>query len=135
MNNSNKNHLNLLDLPDEVLLVILKKLNMVGVFYSLADVNQRFNRLVLDSSYIRDLDMTINSVYDQASIDTQEVLSSICQKILPCIHHQVHKLTVEECSMKQILLAVNYPQLYSLSLINFQKETLLQDLTGMAFNF
>jgi hypothetical protein len=37
--------------------------------------------------------------------------------------------------MKQILLAANYPQLYSLSLINFQEEILYQYLTGMAFNF
>ena len=139
MNNLNNNHLNILDLPDEILFIIFKKLNMVDVLYSLVDVNRRFDRLALDSLYIRDLDMTtimnINSLYDQtSSIDTQ-VLSRICEKILPRIHHQVHKLTVEEYSMKQILLAANYPQLYSLSLINFQEEILYQYLTGIVFNF
>ena len=139
MNNLNNNHLNILDLPDEILFIIFKKLNMVDVLYSLVDVNQRFDRLVLDSLYIRDLNMTtimnINSLYDQtSSIDTQ-VLSRICEKILPRIHHQVHKLTVEQYSMKRILLASNYPQLYSLSLINFQEEILYQYLTGIVFNF
>ncbi len=106
---------------------------MFYVFYSLLDVNRRLHRLTFDSLYIRDLDMTIitniNSLYDQiSSIDT-EVLSRICEKTLPRIHHQVRKLTVEQYSMKQIL-AVNYPQLYSLSLINIDAEILHQYLTG-----
>ncbi len=88
-------------------------------FDSLVDVNRRFHGLTFDSLCIRDLDMTIitniNSLYDQISSIDIEVLSRICEKILPRIHHQVHKLTVEQYSMKQILVA-NYPQLYSFSL-------------------
>ena len=38
------NHLNILDLPDEILLMILKNLNPIDRFYSLFQVNQRFNR-------------------------------------------------------------------------------------------
>ncbi|CAF5075086.1 unnamed protein product, partial [Rotaria sp. Silwood1] len=37
--------------------------------------------------------------------------------------------------MKQILLVVNYSQLYSLSLMNFQEVTLYQYLTDTVFNF
>ena len=137
MNNSNKKHLNILDLPDEILVIVLNKLKIVDVFYSLVDVNRRFHRLVFDSLYIHHLDMTtvtnINSVYDQSSsIDTQ-VLSEICSKVLPQIDHKVHKLTVEQGTMKQILPAANYSQLYSLSLINFQDEILYQYLTGILF--
>ncbi len=138
MNNLNNNHFNIIDLPDEVLLIILKKLNTIDLLHSLVDVNRRFDRLVFDSLYILDLDMTdimtINSLYDQTSIDPQ-ILPRICEKILPWIHHQIQKLTSEQYSLKQILLAANYPQLYSLSLINFQEEILYQYLTGMAFNF
>jgi len=138
MNNLNNNRLNILDLPDEILCLIIEKLNMVDVFYSLVNVNQRFNRLVFDSLYIHDLNMrtimNINSLYDQTSLIDPKVLSRICKKILPRIHSHVHKLTVEEYSMKQIL-ASNYPQLYSLSLINFQAETLYEYLTGVVFYF
>ncbi len=85
MNSLNNNHLNILDLPDEVLLIILKKLNTIDLLHSLVDVNRRFDRLVLDSLYILDLDMTdimtINSLYDQTSIDPQ-ILPRICEKIL-----------------------------------------------------
>ncbi|CAF3342186.1 unnamed protein product [Rotaria sp. Silwood1] len=106
---------------------------MVNVLYSLVDVNRRFDRLALDSLYIRVLDMTIittmNSLYDQTSSTDAQVLSKICEKILPRIHHQVQKLTVEQYSMKHVLDAANYPELYSLSLINFQKEILYKHLT------
>ncbi|CAF1406868.1 unnamed protein product, partial [Rotaria sp. Silwood1] len=61
-------------------------------------------------------------------MDTQ-VISTICSNILPQIHLQVHKLTVEEHSMKQMLYAANYPQLYSLSLVNFHEITLHRYLT------
>ncbi len=139
MNNSKNDHYNILDLPNEILFIIFKELSMVDVFYSFENVNRRFNRLALDSLYIRHLDMTtlrnIKSEYDQISpIDTQ-VLSEICVKLVPRIHHQVHKLTVQQDSIQQILHAGNYPQLYSLSLINFQQEILYQYLKGIVFDF
>ena len=137
MNNLNINRLNILDLSDEILCFIIEKLNMVDVFYSLVNVNQRFNRLVFDSLYIRDLNMrtimNINSLYDQTSLIDPQVLSRICKKLFPGIDSHVHKLTVEECSMKQIL-GSNYPQLYSLSLINFEAKTLYEYLTGVVFS-
>ncbi len=139
MSNSNSNQLNILDLPDEILFNILKKLNMVDVFYSLVDVNQRFDRLVLDPVYIHDLDTTdiriIKSVYDRTFSVDMQVLSKICDKILPRIHGQVYKLTIEQYSMKQILQATDYPHLYSLTLVNFPGKKLHQYLTGMLYHF
>ncbi|CAF3388858.1 unnamed protein product [Rotaria sp. Silwood2] len=134
MNNLNNDNLNILDLPDEILFIIFKKPNTIDVFHLLVGVNQQFDRLALDPLNVRDLDMTdimiINSLYDKTpSIDT-ETLSKICSKILPRIHRQVHKLTVEQYSMKDILLAANYSELYSLSLINFQAKILYQYLRG-----
>ncbi len=135
MNTSNNNHLNILDLPNEILLKIFNKLNMVDVLYSLVDVNKRFDQLLLNPLYIRHLDMTTKSCFDRTfSIDNQ-VLNRICFEILPRIHQQIKQLTLESHSMKSILLAVNYPELYSLSLVNFQEEILFQYLTGMLFDF
>ena len=129
--------LNLLDLPDEILLMILKELNMIDVLCSLADVDRRLNRLAHDSLYIRDLDLTgmmkINSRCNQTSSTDHhhQVLLRVCEKILPCIHHHVFKLTVEPYSVKDIFAAVDYPHLYSLSLTNFQVEELHHYVTGM----
>src|ERR1700728_2493777 len=128
MNISNNKHLNIVDLPNEILLIIINKLNIGDVFYSLVDINERFAQLVLDPLYIRNLDMTImtmKSFYDRTfSIDDQ-VISRICENILPQIHSQVNKLTVEQDSIERIL-TVHYPQLYSLSLVNFKEEILFQ---------
>jgi hypothetical protein len=89
---------------------------MVDVFYSITDVNQRFNRLALDSHYVRDLKMSTmmntDTLYNETSSIDTTVLSRICSNILPEIHHQVRKLTVDQNSMKAILHAANYPQLY-----------------------
>ncbi|CAF1462492.1 unnamed protein product [Adineta steineri] len=124
--------LNILDLPDEVLLIICNKMNIVDVLYSLVDVNQRFDRLVLDPLTIRNLDMTIRtfeSLCNQTFSIDDKILSRICDQILCRIYDQINILTIEQYSMKRILHATNYPQLYSLSLINFEAEILDQYLT------
>ena len=41
------------DLPDEIILIILKKLDNVAVLYSLINVNKRLNKLVQDSDFTR----------------------------------------------------------------------------------
>ncbi|CAF1526051.1 unnamed protein product [Rotaria sordida] len=133
MESSNKNYLSIVDLPNEILLIIFNKLKTVDALYSLVDINQRFDRLVFDSLHIRNLDttsITIKSYYEwNFSIDNN-LLSKISEKILPRIHHQLNELIVEQYSMERILFTVNYPQLYSLSLVNFQEEILFQYLTG-----
>ena len=136
MDTFNNNNLNILHLPDEILLIIFKKLNTNDALYSLVYVNKRFNRLVLNSLPIRNLDttnMVIKSYYDRRFSIDNNLLAIIYEKILPRIHRQLNELTVEQNSVKHILLAADYPQLDSLSLVNFQKEILFQYLTGTLF--
>ncbi|CAF3418700.1 unnamed protein product [Rotaria socialis] len=130
MNISNNNHPNIFDLPNEILFIIINKLNIVDVFYSLVDVNERFGQLVLDPRYIENLDitfMTMNSFYDRTFSVHEQVLSSICENILPKIHDQVKKLSIDQHSVERIL-TFNYSQLYSLTLVNFKDEILFQYL-------
>ncbi|CAF3635555.1 unnamed protein product [Rotaria socialis] len=106
---------------------------MVDVLYSLMDVTQRFDQLAFDPFYIRNLNvtsMTMKSFYDRTySIDNQ-VLDRICRNILPRIYDQVNELVVEQYSMERVLHTVNYPQLYSLTLMDFPEEVLLNYLTS-----
>ncbi|CAF1095315.1 unnamed protein product [Rotaria sordida] len=104
---------------------------MVDVLYSLVNVNERFNRLIFDSLYIHHLDMTINSSFDHI-IPIDKQISRICEKILPRIQHQIERLTVEPHSIKPIL-SFNYPQLYSLSLVNFPEKMFLRYFTDDLF--
>ncbi|CAF1288753.1 unnamed protein product [Adineta steineri] len=130
MNNSYDNYPSIFNLPNEILFIIIKKLNIADVIYSLVDVNERFVQLVFDPLYIQNLNitlMTIKSFYHRTFSVSEQVLSNICENILPNIHDQVKKLTIEQHSIKRILTH-NYPQLYSLSLVNFKEEILYQHL-------
>jgi hypothetical protein len=133
MNISNNNHPNIFDLPNEILFMIINKLNIGDVFYSLVDVDERFVHLVLDPLYIENVDITVmamNSFYDRTFSVHEQVLSRICENILPKIADQVKKLAIEQHSIERTL-NFNYSQLYSLSLVNFKAEILLQYLTGI----
>ena len=135
MNTSNNNKVNILDLPNEILLFILNKLKTIDVLYSLVDINKRFNRLIFNSLHIRNLDttnMVMKSYFNRNFSMDKNVILRISEKILPRIFHQLNELIVEQNSLKHIL-TVNYPQLDSLSLVNFQKEILFQYLTGTLF--
>jgi len=99
-------YLNIIDLPDEIWLIICNKMNIVDVLYSLVDVNQRLDRLVLDPLTIRNLAMTlktIKSVCDQTFSIDDHALSRFCDKILCRIHYEINIFLVEFYSMKHIL--------------------------------
>ncbi|CAF1166270.1 unnamed protein product [Rotaria sordida] len=111
-----------------MLRIIFNKLNMVDMLYSLVDVNQRFDRLAFDSLYIDHLDLVIKQDdIHNFSIDTH-ILDRICSKILPRINNKVTKFTLEPLSMERVFGTVHYPQLHSLSFINFQPNILSQHL-------
>ncbi|CAF1364261.1 unnamed protein product [Rotaria sordida] len=130
MNTSNNNNINILDLPDEILLIILNELDMVDVFYSFVNLNKRFDRLALDPFYVQHLDLRSKTLKNHNSAVDNPVFNQIYINILPQIHHNVNKLTVESLFMKFIFEAVDFSQLHSLSLVNCQSETLLQYLTS-----
>lgn len=112
---------------------------MVDVLHFLSDVNQRFSRIAHDFLYLRQLDLTglspIKFQCQNNSSTAKQAVSHICEKILPRIHDQVHQMTLECYSMKDILVAANYPQLYSLSLRNVQDEFLHECLKSMFVDF
>ncbi len=131
MNMLNNNQINILDLPDEILLYIFNKLNNVDILYSLMDVNQRFDRLAFNYLYIHDLDFTANSLLD---CEYSERLDRICKSILPRIRHQINKLTLGQLSMERVLCTFNFPQLQSLSLVSVHFQTLLPYIRGTFYN-
>jgi len=59
--------------------------------------------------------------------DDIHILDRICSTILPRINEKVKNPFSMEC----ILGAVDYPQLHSLSLVDYQPEILLQHLKGI----
>ncbi|CAF0845881.1 unnamed protein product [Adineta steineri] len=109
----------LLDLSDEILLIILKKLESVDVLYSLLNVNKRLDQMARSVNNTKFLNFSMNNIQ----------LNRFCCEILPQIHHNTVELTLEIFSMERILLACEYPNLTVIVLTNFLPDILLQYLT------
>lgn len=122
---------NVLDLPDELLCAIRNQLSMVDVFASLVGVNRRLDRVALDRLYIDHVDVTLHrATGDHPSQETEETLARICSDILPRIHVNVTRLTLEPLSVQRVLNGNDYPNLHCLSFVRFQPATLARCLTG-----
>ncbi|CAF3412322.1 unnamed protein product [Rotaria sp. Silwood2] len=121
----NQLDIHLLDLPNEILIIILKKLDNVDVLYSLFGINnERLDILVQDDVFTN----TLN--FERVSSITDDKLDRFCTSILPQIHRCLKKLILETASMERILVASDYPNLTSLELFNCGQDTIFRYFTG-----
>ncbi|CAF1478481.1 unnamed protein product [Adineta steineri] len=123
--------MNLLDLPDEILLCILHKINVVDALYRQSGLHHRLDQLLFDPIYVRELDFTIKSWDGSISPLNDLIIDKFCEKILSRINNKIIKLTIEPHAFERILNNISYPKVSSLSLTNFSSKTLLQHLTGI----
>ncbi|CAF4471097.1 unnamed protein product, partial [Rotaria sp. Silwood2] len=118
------------DLPDEILIYILKKSSNAEVLYSLLGVNKRLNKIVHDSIFTNDLSLLMSTsdgfVYSLPDL----ILYRFCSHILPKIHQKIQWLHLESLSMERILRVTNYPNLYGISLHNIQAKTAIDLFTN-----
>ncbi|CAF3934677.1 unnamed protein product, partial [Rotaria sp. Silwood1] len=98
----NEHNVHLLALPNEILLLTLKKLDNIDVLYSLLGINNQ--RLDI--------------------IAQHQIFNRFCVDILPRVHQNVKSLIVEFGSLECILRAGNYPNLTELQLFNFNKAVI-----------
>jgi hypothetical protein len=118
-----RSSVNILDLPNEVLLIILRKLSNIDVLYSLLDINNgRFDILAQEKSFSN----ILNFVY----IDNISLIDRFSTNILPRIGHNVKYFILEPVLMERILLATDYPNLTELKLFNFEQNIALKYFTG-----
>ncbi|CAF0910564.1 unnamed protein product [Rotaria sordida] len=118
-----RSNVHLLDLPNEILLIILRRLNNIDVLYSLLDINnERLGILAQEKTFTN----ILNFVY----IDNISVIDRFCIDILPKIHHNVKYFILEPIFMERILLATVYPNLTELKLFNFEQQIALNFFTN-----
>jgi hypothetical protein len=121
----NQSDTHLLDLPDEILIIILKKLDNIDVLYSLLAINnERLDRLVEDDIFTNILNFARTPSIIESKLDR------FCSHILPQRHHYMKKLILDPKSMEHVLRAGDYPSLTSLELFNFGEEIVSRYLTG-----
>jgi hypothetical protein len=118
------------DLSDEILLIILTKLNNIDVLYSLIGVNQKFDRLAQDIIFTQSLDFTSIS----SNEDDQSIINRFCLHIVPRIQHNIQCLTLDPWSMDSVLCIEDYPKLYKLTLVNLKFKMTSLIFNGMLFD-
>lgn len=129
----NQHNVQLLDLPNEILFLILKKLDNIDVLYSLLGINdQRLDIIVQNQIFTNNLNFVSMSSNEEIS---GSILDRFCFDILPRIHHNVKSFTLESASMKRILLTANYPNLTKLKLFNFNKQIVSRYFKGKNFMY
>ena len=110
MNNSN---VTLIDLPDEILVMIFKKLHNLDVLYSLVGVNKKLDNVSCDISFTRSIDlMKISS--DKMKNDR------FSMHILPRIHNKIECLTIQACFLPRVIHTNNYFKLHKLHLMDLK---------------
>ena len=120
----------LTDIPDEILLLILKKLSNIEVLYSLLGVNMRFEKIASDPIFTEHLSLIKRSTNGVIVPLDDPIFGRFYSKILPKIHHKIKWLDLEPLSMEHILLAVDYPNLHELSLFDIERELAVRLFRG-----
>ena len=118
----NRSNAHLLDLPNEILLIILNKLDSMDVLYSLSGINnERLDILAQDKMFTNTLNFVWSLTNDSYSVPVS-ILDRFCFDILPIIHQNVKYLILESSYIERILLAADYPYLSELKLYNFNED-------------
>ncbi|CAF3381826.1 unnamed protein product [Rotaria sp. Silwood2] len=127
------------DLPDEILIYIFKKLYNGEVLYSLMGVNQRFDRIVHDKIFTRDLCLLEYCPIDDSTFPLPDpIIDRFCSKILPEIGHHIKTLFLSRTSIERILYATNYPNLNHLGLCDTEykvAQSLFADKSSLTHMF
>ncbi|CAF4992598.1 unnamed protein product [Rotaria sp. Silwood1] len=115
----NQSNIGLLDLPNEILLIIFKKLDNMDVLYSLLCVNnRRLDTIIQENDFASILNFVLTSSFNATFAPVDLRVDQFCTSILRKIHHKVKTLIVDLISLKSIVYAARYPNLTELKLFN-----------------
>ena len=123
----------LVDLPNEILLIILKKLNNVELLFSLTGVYQHLDNILHDSTFTNTLTLLENFSSPPICSLSAPVLDRFCSQILPEIGYQIKWLNFEASSMERILSSGDFPNLSGLGVYRITKTQALQLVSGYIY--
>jgi len=124
----------LIDLPDELLLMIFKNMKKALALYSFMGINKRFDEILQDPIFTNRLTLMTCSVNGHFYPMRYKTINRFCLHILPKIHHKIQWLNLEASSMERLLLATDYPNLYGLAVYNINQEIAERHFIGKRLN-
>ena len=114
----------LMNLPDELLLIILKNLDNIDVLSSFIGLNARVEQLIHEPCFTAAIDFVKPKKNLCRSMDI--LIDQFCFHILPKIHHLIRSLKVPSTSTKRILRVADYPNLSRLDIVLPNNESIVQ---------
>ena len=120
----------LMDLPDELLLMIFKHLDNREMFLSLMGVHVRLDEIISDPIFTKCLTLTRLSEANLICPMVPRKLDRFCTEILPRIGEQVKWINIDSSSMESVLLAGKYPNLFGIGIYNITEEKFQHVLLG-----
>lgn len=134
--NMHRSNVRFLDLPNEILFIIFKKLDNMEVLYSLYGIDhQRLDFFLQHETFAHTLNFTCTTLIDDVLPIADIMFNRFCIDILPKMNHCVRSLIVESGSMERVLLAGDYPNLTQLQIFNFDEEVVARYFTGKNRSF
>ncbi|CAF4282123.1 unnamed protein product [Rotaria sp. Silwood2] len=122
----NRSIVNIMNLPDEIILIIWNKLNKIDALYSFLNVNRRFDKLIRDKIYTCSIELIKTNFEEEDNCSlSDQILDRFCLDILPQIHYIVEQLILESFSMERILYAGDYPRLYASHFAHIFKKQIM----------
>jgi hypothetical protein len=125
------NSCGLMNMPDEILLLIMEKLKSIDVLYSLVGVNKRLNNVVRNVISNSIITLIRTSSTDCICPLYKPDLDRFCSYVLPQMHHHITRMILECLSMKRILQAADYPNLCVLGLLQFEYNMFSNCFSGI----
>ena len=120
----------LMDLPDELLLMILKHLDNMEMLHSLMGVHVRLDEIISDPIFTKYLALMRFSMDRVIRPLAPRKLDRFCSEILPRIAEQVKGINIDASSMESVLLAGKYPKLSDIGIYNITEEKFQRVLLG-----
>ena len=121
------------DLPEELLLIVFRKLSNVDLLYSCLGISSRLDRILNDPLFTNDLRLVMSSIDDVICPLSDGIINRFCLEILPKINEKIQSLTVVSLYMERILCAADYPNLCKLCLVSIQEEQVTDLFNGKVF--
>ncbi|CAM4981717.1 unnamed protein product [Rotaria socialis] len=118
MNNS---IVRIVDLPDEILVTIFKKLHHFDVLYSLVGVNKKLDNVACDVTFTRSIDLATISLDKADDSRINAILDRFCIEILPRIQKRMECLTIQACFLQRVYHASDYVNLRSITISTLLK--------------
>ncbi|CAF1503362.1 unnamed protein product [Rotaria sordida] len=110
----------IVDLPDEILVTIFKKLHSFDVLYSLVGVNKKLDKVACDVTFTRSIDLTTISLDKADDSRINAILDRFCMGILPRIQKKMECLAIQACFLQCVYHASDYLNLRSFTIVNLE---------------